>query len=192
MQVSAECIRLIQYFESCSFSSYPDPASALAKMCLSKKLSIHAYKSLKNWQQYSGSPWTIGWGHTGKDVKPDMTITQRKADEFLEEDIKDFEADVNSLLKVRVTQRQFDALVSFAFNCGSDIDSDTIAEGLGDSTLLKLVNASNFAKAADEFLKWNKAGGKVLRGLVRRRAAERALFTGVMIEGAIRIGSAAA
>lgn len=191
MKASDECVRLIQHFESCSLTSYPDPASELAKACIAKKIGIMAYKSLKNWQQYKGHPWTIGWGHTGKDVKPDMQITHRKADELLLEDMRSFVEDVNGLVKVTVTQRQFDALVSFAFNVGSDIDADTIAEGLGDSTLLKYVNASKFDLAADEFLKWNKAGGQVLRGLTRRRAAERALFKGSMVEGAIRIGEAA-
>lgn len=161
---SDECIRLIQHYEGCKLKAYKCPAGV----------------------------WTIGYGHTGKDVKEGLVISQQRATDLLREDVANFAADVNSLLKVRVTQRQFDALVSFAYNVGSDIDLDTIAEGLGDSTLLKLVNAGNFAKAADEFPKWNKAKGKVLGGLVKRRAAERALFLGTMIEGALRIGEAAA
>lgn len=162
-KASDECIRLIQHYEGVKLKAYKCPAGV----------------------------WTIGYGHTGKDVKEGMTISAQRATDLLREDVADFAADVNSLLKVRVTQRQFDALVSFAFNVGSDIDLDDIPEGLGDSTLLKFVNKGDFAKAANEFPKWNKANGKVLPGLVKRRAAERALFTGVMIEGALRIGEAA-
>lgn len=190
MKASPECIRLIQYFESCSLTAYPDPASPLGKACAQNRIGLANYFRLPNWAKLSGSPWTIGWGHTGKDVKAGMTISRERADELLREDIADFEADVNSLLKVRVTQRQFDALVSFAYNCGSDIDNDTIAEGLGDSTLLKYVNAGKFDAAADEFLKWNRANGVVMLGLKRRRASERALFKGTMVEGALRIGEA--
>ncbi len=127
--------------------------------------------------------WTIGYGHT-KGVYPGMVITQELADKFLVDDVWNFEREVESLVHVPVTQGQFDALVSFAFNVGSDIDEDTIAEGLGDSTLLKHLNVRHYNLAADEFPKWNKVRGRdgVLRperGLVLRRSAERALFLGV-------------
>ncbi|EAA7932780.1 lysozyme, partial [Salmonella enterica subsp. enterica] len=79
-----------------------------------------------------------------------------------------YESDVSRLVKVRLTQGQFDALVSFAYNLG--------ARTLSTSTLLRKLNAGDYAGAADEFLCWNKAGGKVLKGLTRRREAERALF----------------
>ena len=85
---------------------------------------------------------------------------------------------VNSLIKVPATQGQFDALVSFAYNVGLDIDEDTLAEGLGDSTLLRKFNAKDYAGCAAEFPKWNKAGGVVLNGLTKRRAGERAMFEG--------------
>lgn len=119
--------------------------------------------------------WTIGYGHT-KGVYPGMTITQELADKFLIDDVWNFEREVESLVKVPVTQGQFDALVCFAFNVGSDIDEDTVAEGLGDSTLLRLLNRRDFAGAANEFPKWNKSRGRVISGLTRRRAAERSLF----------------
>lgn len=119
--------------------------------------------------------WTIGYGHT-KGVYPGMTITEELADKFLVDDIWYFERDVESLVKVPLTQGQFDALVSFAFNVGSDIDDDDIPEGLGDSTLLKKLNSGDYAGAADEFPKWVYSRGKKLKGLVRRRAAERELF----------------
>ncbi|MEG5623927.1 lysozyme, partial [Enterobacter hormaechei] len=79
-----------------------------------------------------------------------------------------YESDVSRLVKVGLTQGQFDALVSFTYNLG--------ARSLSTSTLLRKLNAGDYAGAADEFLRWNKAGGKVLNGLTRRREAERALF----------------
>lgn len=118
---------------------------------------------------------TIGWGHT-KGVKMGDTCTPVQADEWLAEDVAQFERDVESLVKVPLTDNQFSALVSFAFNVGSDIDDDTIAEGLGDSTLLRKLNAGDYAGAAAEFRKWNKQAGAVLNGLTRRRKDEETLF----------------
>lgn len=126
--------------------------------------------------QDDGGVWTIGWGHTGSDVHPGLKITQAQADALFDRDIARFERDVTSLLTATVTQNQFDALLSFAYNCGSDIDADTKAEGLGDSTLLRLVNAYRFEEAAKEFPKWCKDNGKIVNGLLRRRNAEAALF----------------
>ncbi|WP_312069487.1 lysozyme, partial [Acinetobacter sp.] len=77
-------------------------------------------------------------------------------------------ASVNNLVKVPLSQNQFDALVSLTYNIGST--------AFKNSTLLKKLNAKDYAGAADQFLRWNKGGGKVLKGLVRRREAERALF----------------
>ena len=124
---------------------------------------------------------SIGFGTTrypnGKAVTMyDPAITLEQANAYFAHDIERFERDVLSLVKVPITQGQFDALVSFAYNCGSDIDDDTIAEGLGDSTLLKKLNAGDYKGAADEFPKWNKGAGKVQPGLVKRRAAERDMF----------------
>lgn len=127
---------------------------------------------------------TIGYGHTGADVKVGAVISKEKAEELLRADVAQFERDVMSLLKVPVTQSQFDALVSFAFNVGSDIDKDTIAEGLGDSTLMKMVNIREWEKASQEFLKWDKARDPktkklvALAGLTKRRRAEHLLFLG--------------
>jgi lysozyme len=138
---------------------------------------IKKYESLRLFSyQCSAGVWTIGWGHTGPDVKSDMQITEHMAQLLLEKDLQRFEREVSSLLKVPVTENQFSALVSFAFNVGSDIDDDNIAEGLGDSTLLKKLNSGDFAGAADEFPKWNKAKGKILNGLTKRRIEERELF----------------
>ena len=116
--------------------------------------------------------WTIGYGHTGKvdgkAVSLGMRITQTKAAQLLREDLASFEAAVNAAVKTLITQNMFDALVSFSYNCG--------AGALRNSTLLRKLNAGDYLGAADEFPKWNKAGGKVLNGLVRRREAERKLF----------------
>lgn len=127
---------------------------------------------------------TIGWGNTfypnGKKVTmKDPKITQLYADQLFEVVLATFEKDVNYLIdKALVSQNQFDALVSFAYNIGSDIDSDTIVEGLGDSTLMKKVLKDlNDTTIPLEFLKWNKAGGVVLNGLTKRRTAEANIYS---------------
>ena len=111
--------------------------------------------------------WTIGYGHTDG-VKEGDVITQEKADALLAADIDLFSSGVKRLVSANLDYNQLGALVSFAFNVG-----------LGNfrhSSLLRLVNQGDFLDAANEFLKWNKANGKVLPGLTRRREAERALF----------------
>ena len=89
---------------------------------------------------------------------------------MLMNDIARFEPELDSLAKVPLSQNQWDALMSFVYNLGS--------ANLGPSTLLKLLNAGDYAGAAEQFLRWNKAGGQVLAGLTKRRAAERAMFLG--------------
>lgn len=111
---------------------------------------------------------TIGYGSTGSHVKEGMVITQAEAESLLKKDLVRFEEGVNSVVSVPMTQGMFDALVSFSFNLGLG--------NLKSSTLLKKVNAGDKAGAANEFLKWDKAGGKVLAGLMRRREAEKRLF----------------
>lgn len=120
--------------------------------------------------------WTIGYGATkvdGKPVKKGMELeSEEQADELLALDIAAREKTVAKLVKVPLTQGEFDALVSFEFNTGA----------LAQSTLLKLLNAGERAAAADQFPRWNKGtvkGRKVtLAGLTRRRRDERALFLG--------------
>lgn len=122
-----------------------------------------------------GKPWTIGWGTT-RGVRPGMTITQEEADLLLAEDINSFAAAVNRLVTVPLNQNQFDALTSFAYNVGSS--------NLGSSTLLRLLNEGDYEGAAGQFGRWVKgASGEVLPGLVRRRAAEKALFEESVYEG---------
>jgi len=113
---------------------------------------------------------TIGYGHTGPDVVFGITITEADADKLLREDLHFSERGVETYAHVPLTQGQFDALVSFAFNLGIG--------AMRDSTLLKKVNARDFEGAAAEFGKWVHGGGRVLPGLIKRRAAEVALFRG--------------
>lgn len=125
--------------------------------------------------------WTIGYGTirypNGNPVKKGDVCTQVQAEEYLRFDCEQTIKDIDGLLKVAVSDNQYCALLSFAYNVGTDIDADDIAEGLGDSTLLKKLNAGDVTGAAAEFPKWNKAEGVVLPGLVRRRTAEQKLFT---------------
>lgn len=110
---------------------------------------------------------TIGYGSTGPHVRPGMTITQAEAEALLIKDLSRFEVGVSKLAK-KTTQGQFDALVSFAFNLGLG--------NLESSTLLKMHNAGKYAEAAEQFHRWTKAAGKVLLGLIKRRAAESDLY----------------
>lgn len=122
--------------------------------------------------QDSVGVWTIGYGWTqsvdGNPVAKGMVITQQKADDLLKQGVVQYENGVNSLVKVQLNQNQFDALVDFAYNLG--------VNALKGSTLLKKLNTGDYAGAANEFTKWNKAGGKELAGLTRRREAEKSLF----------------
>lgn len=144
MQTSDKGIALIKQFEGCKLTAYQDSVGV----------------------------WTIGYGWTkpvdGKPIRAGMTINQETAERLLKTGLVSYESDVSRLVKVGLTQGQFDALVSFTYNLG--------ARSLSTSTLLRKLNAEDYAGAADEFLRWNKAGGKVLNGLTRRREAERALF----------------
>ena len=115
--------------------------------------------------------WTIGYGHT-RGVKECDVITEKQADLYLLDDLRDAENAVNIHTKVKLNQNQFDALVSFVYNLGSG--------NFKSSTLLKKLNAGDYIGAANEFKRWNKAGGKVLNGLVKRRASETNLFIGVV------------
>lgn len=119
---------------------------------------------------------TIGWGHRIRPGEQYTIITEAQAEELLRNDIAQAERAVSDLVTVPLTENQFSALVSFVFNVGSDIDTDAIPEGLGDSKLLKYLNAGMYLKAANEFPKWKRSNGKVLNGLIVRRAKERSLF----------------
>ena len=117
--------------------------------------------------QDSKGIWTIGWGRT-RGVVAGMTCLLSQAERWFLADIAWAESEVNRVVKVPLTQNEFDALVDFTFNCG--------ACNFENSTLLKLVNADNMEAAALEFEKWDHCGGKVIAGLLRRRQAEERLF----------------
>lgn len=114
-------------------------------------------------------PWTIGYGHT-KGVNKGDTCTVEQANAWLVEDAEEAWLGVLEIVKIPITINQLDALTSFVFNLGIG--------KLKSSTLLKKLNAGQIEEAADEFLRWNMAAGKVLNGLTRRRQAERKLFLG--------------
>ncbi|TRD10736.1 lysozyme [Erythrobacter insulae] len=148
-------IALIKRFEGCArlrrdgrVAAYPDPGTG-------------------------GAPWTIGWGATRQGlhgfVREDTIWTQNQCDERLEEDLKRYAADVaRAIGDAPTTQSQFDAMVSFHYNTGA----------IGRATLTKKHVAGDHAGAAQEFARWNKAGGQVLKGLVRRRSEEARLYSG--------------
>jgi lysozyme len=149
MKTSPAGIALICRFEGCRLDAYPDP----------------------------GVGWnlpTVGYGHTGAGVSQGLHIDQARAEELLASDLANFEHAVLGAVHVPLTQCQFDALVSFAYN----------VKGWQGSTLIRLCNAGDFAGAAAEFPKWDHAPAadghmEVLPGLVLRRAAEQRLFRGL-------------
>jgi len=145
MKLNKEASDLIKSFEGCKLKAY---------QCSAKK-------------------WTIGYGNTffedGTPVVAGNAISQQNAEDMFELIANEFAAKVAKLVTSNVTDNQFGALVSFAYNCG--------IANLQKSTLLKKVNANhNDPSIRSEFLKWNKAGGKVLAGLTRRREAESNLY----------------
>ena len=140
MRINEEGLKLLKKFEGCKLKTYRCVAGVL----------------------------TIGYGHTGKDVTEGMTITKKEAEDLLVKDLERFEAGVKDLVKVSISENQFSALVSFAYNIGLN--------ALSGSTLMKKLNAGDVMGAADQFERWNKAGGKEVQGLTNRRLAERDLF----------------
>jgi len=140
MNYGAKGLALTKSFEGCRLTAYRDSTGIL----------------------------TIGWGHTGPDVYEGLVWTQDQADAALLEDLAVVIACVNHVVKVTITQNQFDAMVDFCYNAGRG--------NFTSSTLLRLVNAGDIDGAAAQFALWVHAGTLVLDGLVRRRAAEAALF----------------
>jgi len=115
-----------------------------------------------------GDPWTIGYGSTGPEIVPGLEITEEQADAYLRADIETAEKCINQCVTGNLTQDQFDALCSFVFNLGCG--------NLRKSTLLKKINEGDDIGASEEFKRWDKANGKVMAGLTRRRTAEMELF----------------
>lgn len=138
MKISNNCTSLVKQFEGFEAKAYKCPAGV----------------------------WTIGYGHT-LNVRPNDVITEVQASALLEEELQDYATKVSKIVPT-ATQRQFDALVSFAYNLG--------VNALGTSTLLKKHLAGDYKGAQAEFLRWDKANGKVLAGLTKRRHQESALY----------------
>ena len=124
-------------------------------------LELNAYKC-------AAGVWTIGYGHT-KSVQEGMVISEDTANDMLMEELVEYENYVNTLVKVPLSQNQFDALVSWVYNLGSS--------NFQASTMLKVINANDMVNVPAQIMRWNKAGGKVLEGLTRRRQAEADLFS---------------
>ena len=138
------------------------------------KIGYEGLKMIKHFEglelnayQCAAGVWTIGYGHT-KGVQQGMVISEETADEMLVEELKEYENYINDMVNCPLNQNQFDALVSWVYNLGP--------ANLQASTLLKVLNAGDYAGVPAQIKRWNKAGGKVLEGLTRRREAEAALF----------------
>jgi len=146
MNISERGLQLIKQFETLQLKAYRDPVGV----------------------------WTIGWGHTPS--YPGQRITEEQAEALLRADIERFERAVNEVVKVPITQDQFDAIVSFAFNVG--------IRAMARSTLVEKLNAGDVEGAAEEFTRWvyGRKDGRMERlpGLVRRREAEARLFRGAL------------
>lgn len=186
----ALCRPLSQHFESCYLTAYPDPASPLGKALQARGIW---YKVLGGTpipndpalRALSGAPWTCGWGSTGSDVREGTVWTQATADARHDANLRASAALVDQAVRMALSAQQKAALVSIVNNVGpgrarraDDPGRDgiiTLASGQ-PSTLLRHLNIGDMAGAADQFPAWNRAGGVVLAGLVRRRAAERDLF----------------
>ena len=113
--------------------------------------------------------WTIGFG-TIKGVKEGDRINQDEAEHLLQEEMPEYEGYINEMVDVPLEQNQFDALCSWVFNLGP--------KNLSESTLLRVLNDGKYDEVPQQIVRWNKAGGEVLKGLVKRRQAEADLFEG--------------
>jgi len=141
MNISKEGIDLIKKFEGCELTAYRCSANVL----------------------------TIAYGRI-KEVKEGDTCTKEQAEEWLHEELIEYESYINDMVEVSLLQNQFDALVSWVYNLGPS--------NLKSSTLLKVLNSGEYKSVPEQIKRWNKAGGKVLEGLTRRRQAEALLFEG--------------
>ena len=149
-QIGADGIALIKQFEGCARLRHDG--------------LVEAYPDPAS----GGDPWTIGWGATGTDVAPDTVWTQEECDARLASDLTRYAANVDQVLgNAPTTQAQFDALVSFHYNTGA----------IARATLTRKHIAGDFEGAAREFHRWNKAAGRTLKGLTRRRRQEAQLYS---------------
>lgn len=181
MKCNPAGISLIQSFESFSPTAYPDPASELAEKCRSLGLRPADYAAFPAWKTYSGQPWTIGWGETGPNIGPGLVWTREYADKSFAKRLEGYEMQLAYLLRShKITSNQFSALVSFAYNVGMDDMPPFLAhcEKITPNTIAKSWRLKELdpEKVKNRLPRYNKARGRVLKGLVRRRAAELALF----------------
>ena len=145
--INRETVEHVKRWEGLKLTAYPDPGSR------------------------DGTPWTIGYGHTSDGflkVTRGLTISPKQAEEALEYDLNETAAKVDELVKVELSDNQFGALVSFAFNVGLG--------AFAKSTLLRKLNKGEYAAVPSELARWTKNDGKVMAGLVNRRAAEAGLW----------------
>ena len=163
LKPSSNAIKMIKENEQCILYAYDD----LGETMIDPKTKKEVPKPYKKGTELKGT-LTIGYGHTGPDVKPGMRITQKKAEELLQKDIKIATDALKKNIKVPLTQNEFDALTSFTFNIGEN--------HFKKSTMLTLLNKEKYSAASNEFGRWVKSGGETLRGLKIRRKKERQLF----------------
>lgn len=116
------------------------------------------------------APWTIGWGSTGPGIVKGVKWTQKQADDRLAADVRKFMIGVQSAITAQATEKQIGAMTSLAYNIGLG--------AFRSSTLLRKLNAGDVAGASEQFTRWNRAGGKVMKGLTNRRLDERRVFDG--------------
>lgn len=138
----------------------------------------HAVALIKRWEgcrleaypdpATGGEPWTIGWGATGPGIRKGVRWTQAQADDRLALDVERFMRGVSASIRKPTSDNQLGAMTSLAYNIG--------VGAFRRSTLLNLLNKGDVAGAARQFDRWNKANGRVMKGLVKRRADERAVF----------------
>ena len=140
MNISKNGINLIKEFEGLKLEAYKCPAGI----------------------------WTIGYGHTGKNVFKGLKINQEEAEKFLINDLEIHSNYINKLIKIPINQNQFDALISLEYNIGYN--------AFKNSTLLKFLNEKKYNKAAEEFDKWVYSNKRKLNGLIKRRKKEKELF----------------
>jgi GH24 family phage-related lysozyme (muramidase) len=140
------------------------------------KISVEGLSLIKKFEglelnayQCAAGVWTIGYGHT-KGVFEGQKITKAEADEMLVLEMEEYEKAVNDAVTISIDQCMFDALVSWTYNLGPS--------NLNASTMLKVLNSGDYDGVPEQIKRWNKAGGKVLEGLIRRRNAEALLFEG--------------
>jgi lysozyme len=155
-RINAEGLKLIKQWEGCVLYAYDDfdPPS--------KRRKIRSGDVVRG-------TLTIGYGHTGPDVKPGMTIGQSRADELLIVDLSEYEAAVTQAVHVELTDNQFAALVAFAFNVGKG--------AFRGSSLVRKLNQGDYSAVPKELMKWTSSKGNTMPGLVNRRSAEAGLWS---------------